>query len=118
MTQAVAGASVRTLCQTGDSLILAATAKAYNKKVEGKVVEKGVGFPTCVSVNNCICHHSPLASDPDVTLADGDLVKMYVAQGVMLLCAYVCAVCKFQTVRLLLFSSICRHSLRLTTRRS
>lgn len=72
----VAGASVRDLCIEGDALIIEATSKAYNKKVDGKAVEKGVGFPTCLSVNHVICHHSPLASDPDVVLAEGDMVKM------------------------------------------
>jgi methionine aminopeptidase len=36
----------------------------------------GIAFPTCVSVNNCICHFSPLKSDPDVTIKNGDVVKM------------------------------------------
>lgn len=72
----IVGASVRALCIEGDSLILEATGKAYNKKVDGKAVEKGVGFPTCLSVNHIICHHTPLDSDPDVVLADGDMVKI------------------------------------------
>ena len=33
-----------------------------------KKVQKGIAFPCCVSVNNCICHFSPMNSDPDVTL--------------------------------------------------
>ena len=37
----------------------------------------GIAFPTCVSVNNCVCHFSPLNSEPDILLNDGDLVKMY-----------------------------------------
>ena len=37
---------------------------------------KGIAFPTCISVNNCVCHFSPLMSEPDITLQDGDLVKM------------------------------------------
>ena len=36
----------------------------------------GIAFPTCISVNNCVCHFSPLKSDADVTLHTGDLVKM------------------------------------------
>ena len=36
----------------------------------------GIAFPTCISVNNVICHYSPLFSEPDSTLADGDLVKI------------------------------------------
>ena len=36
----------------------------------------GVAFPTCISVNNVICHYTPLLSEPDTNLADGDLVKI------------------------------------------
>lgn len=39
-------------------------------------VPPGIAFPTCISVNNCVCHFSPLLSEPDITLNDGDLVKM------------------------------------------
>lgn len=39
-------------------------------------MRKGVAFPTCVSVNHVICHFSPLKSDPDVILSDGDVVKV------------------------------------------
>lgn len=40
----------------------------------------GLGFPTSVSVNNCVAHFSPLASDPlsSQTLAKGDVVKLHV----------------------------------------
>lgn len=40
----------------------------------------GLGFPTCVSVNNCVAHYSPLASDSlaEQTLAKGDVVKLHV----------------------------------------
>lgn len=40
-----------------------------------KKIERGVAFPTCVSVNNTVCHFSPLASDESV-LQEGDIVKM------------------------------------------
>ena len=36
----------------------------------------GIAFPTCLSLNNCICHNSPLESEPEVKLKTGDLVKM------------------------------------------
>jgi len=38
----------------------------------------GISFPTCVSVNNIICHFSPLPSDDDglESLKNGDLVKI------------------------------------------
>ena len=29
-----------------------------------------------MSVNNCICHYSPLFSEPDTILANGDMVKI------------------------------------------
>lgn len=52
------------------------TVKVFKKEKE---LKKGVAFPTCLSVNNCICHFSPLVSDADVELKDGDVVKMYVS---------------------------------------
>ena len=44
-----------------------------------KKIERGVAFPTCISVNNTVCHFSPLVSDetvcregkiPDLSQAD------------------------------------------------
>ncbi len=40
-----------------------------------KKIEKGIAFPTCVSVNNTVCHFSPLAGDETI-LATNDIVKM------------------------------------------
>ncbi|XP_057513211.1 ERBB-3 BINDING PROTEIN 1-like isoform X2 [Actinidia eriantha] len=40
-----------------------------------KKIERGVAFPTCISVNNTVCHFSPLASDETV-LEDGDMIKI------------------------------------------
>lgn len=36
-------------------------------------------MPTCLSVNNVVCHNRPIGSDPEVILADGDVVKMFVS---------------------------------------
>ena len=36
----------------------------------------GIAFPTCISVNNIVCHYSPLESDEKVALKLGDVVKM------------------------------------------
>ncbi|KAH3868579.1 hypothetical protein DPMN_031729 [Dreissena polymorpha] len=69
----VDGASVLSICMFGDDRLLAETGKVFKKEKEMK---KGIAFPTCVSVNNCICHFSPLRTDPDVTLKTGDLVKI------------------------------------------
>ena len=65
--------SVIKICETGDNLLLEETNKVFKKE---KDLKKGIAFPTCVSVNNCICHFSPLKSDPDVKLKDGDMVKL------------------------------------------
>ncbi|KAJ7340082.1 Proliferation-associated protein 2G4 [Desmophyllum pertusum] len=70
---ATADTTARTLCQMGDSLIEEETGKVYKKEKE---LKKGIAFPTCISVNNCVCHFSPLLSEPDITLNDGDLVKI------------------------------------------
>ncbi|XP_026092483.1 proliferation-associated protein 2G4-like [Carassius auratus] len=67
------GVSVLNLCEKGDAFIAAETGKVFKKEKE---IKKGIAFPTCVSVNNCVCHFSPLKSDPDYTLKDGDLVKI------------------------------------------
>ena len=66
-------ASVRDLCILGDKRLAEETGKAFKKD---KKLTKGIAFPTCISVNNCICHFSPLTSEPDVILADGDMVKI------------------------------------------
>uniref|UniRef100_A0AAR2LMW5 Peptidase M24 domain-containing protein n=1 Tax=Pygocentrus nattereri TaxID=42514 RepID=A0AAR2LMW5_PYGNA len=67
------GVSVLSLCEKGDAYIMTETGKVFKKE---KDMKKGIAFPTCVSVNNCVCHFSPLKSDPDYTLKDGDLVKI------------------------------------------
>lgn len=39
-------------------------------------MKKGIAFPTCLSVNNCVCHFSPVRSEVDVLLKSGDVVKI------------------------------------------
>jgi len=68
-----ASASVRDVCMLGDRRLTEETSKAFKKD---KKITKGIAFPTCVSVNNCICHFSPLVSEADVILAEGDMVKI------------------------------------------
>jgi hypothetical protein len=46
-------------------------------KYKGKKVEKGIAFPTCLSLNNCCGHFSPLKED-SIDLKEGDVVKMCV----------------------------------------
>ncbi|KXN80738.1 Proliferation-associated protein 2G4 [Leucoagaricus sp. SymC.cos] len=74
----VEGAKVIDLCIEGDKLLEQGTGVVYNKPVKGVKVNKGIAFPTCVSVNNAVAHFSPLPSDPQAaqTLAKGDVVKI------------------------------------------
>ncbi|XP_017484882.1 PREDICTED: proliferation-associated protein 2G4-like, partial [Rhagoletis zephyria] len=69
----VDGASVISICEFGDSQLLEETSKVFKKEKE---IKKGIAFPTCISINNCVCHFSPLKSDKDVTLKNGDMVKI------------------------------------------
>jgi len=70
--ESVAGKKIVELCALGDSLINEGVANIYNKAK----VERGVAFPTCVSVNNCVGHNSPLISEDSQTLQPGDVVKI------------------------------------------
>ncbi|KAK0204835.1 proliferation-associated protein 1 [Desarmillaria ectypa] len=76
----VEGAKIIDLCIEGDKLIEQGTGAVYNKAVKGVKVPKGLAFPTCISVNNCVAHFSPLASDPqsEQVLAKDDVVKIHV----------------------------------------
>ncbi|KAJ6699438.1 PROTEASE FAMILY M24 METHIONYL AMINOPEPTIDASE AMINOPEPTIDASE P [Salix purpurea] len=66
-------AKIVDICEKGDSFIREQTGNMY-KNVKKKI-ERGVAFPTCVSVNNTVCHYSPLASD-ESCLEEGDIVKI------------------------------------------
>merc|ERR1740117_2268927 len=58
------------------------TGKLYNKKIKGKgdekdkKIEKGISFPTCISVNEFVGHFSPMNKAESRTLKNGDLVKV------------------------------------------
>ncbi|RZC78065.1 hypothetical protein C5167_002276 [Papaver somniferum] len=67
------GAKIVDLCEKGDSYIREQSGSVY-KNVKKKI-ERGVAFPTCISVNNIVCHFSPLASDETV-LVQGDMMKI------------------------------------------
>lgn len=74
----VVGASVLELCKAGDQFVTDAVAGMYNKKVDGKIMPKGVGSPCCISLNNCVCSNCPMEGDT-VVLAAGDVVKIDLA---------------------------------------
>lgn len=68
------GESITNLCQIGDVLIDQQCASIYKTK---KLL-KGVAFPTNISVNNCVCHYSPYATESEVVKA-GDILKIDMA---------------------------------------
>jgi curved DNA binding protein len=67
-------ADVYTICQAVDAEIDVKLQKVYNSK-KTKKLERGIAFPTCISINNVVGHYSPLA-DESVTIKDGDMVKI------------------------------------------
>mmetsp|Transcript_104105 Transcript_104105/g.222417 ORF Transcript_104105/g.222417 Transcript_104105/m.222417 type:complete len:384 (-) Transcript_104105:123-1274(-) len=71
-------ADISTLCEMGDKILEDETGKLYNKKVKDRKIEKGVAFPTCMSVNELLGHFSPLKGESRL-LKDGDLVKIDMA---------------------------------------
>eukprot|EP00891_Asterochloris_glomerata_P003654 jgi/Astpho2/3654/Aster-07856 len=65
------GAKIVDICTKTDKLIEEATAREF----KGKNIEKGIAFPTCLSVNSIVGHFSPQADD-STRLAAGDMVKI------------------------------------------
>lgn len=74
----VVDADIATLCEMGDKIIEEETAKLYNKKVKEKKIEKGIAFPTCISVNELVGHYSPMKGE-STKLKQGDLAKVDLA---------------------------------------
>jgi len=70
----VVGADIYSICQTTDGFIEEEGKKVFNGK-KTKKLERGIAFPTCVSVNHIVGHYSPLA-DESTTLKEGDVVKI------------------------------------------
>lgn len=64
------GTLITDLCDIGDKFMTEAVAKEF----KGKEVEKGIAVPTCISVNHCVGHFSPVQSTQ--TIKDGDMVKI------------------------------------------
>eukprot|EP00898_Chlorokybus_atmophyticus_P004101 jgi/Chlat1/4692/Chrsp3S05623 len=70
-----AGAKVVDLCDKGDASVNQQLGSVFNKAVKGKKIDKGIAFPTCVSLNNCVCHFSPNVAD-ETTVQTNDVVKI------------------------------------------
>eukprot|EP00928_Gymnodinium_smaydae_P074339 TRINITY_DN573_c0_g1_i1.p1 TRINITY_DN573_c0_g1~~TRINITY_DN573_c0_g1_i1.p1 ORF type:complete len:408 (-),score=150.78 TRINITY_DN573_c0_g1_i1:95-1240(-) len=75
----VEGADIVALCEMGDNFMLEETGKLYNKKQkDGRKMEKGIAFPTCISVNDLLGHFSPLKGESKL-LQKGDITKVDLA---------------------------------------
>lgn len=70
----VPGADIYTVCQEGDKFMVEELQKVFSNK-KSKKLERGIAFPTCVSVNNIMGHYSPL-SDETTQLQEGDVAKI------------------------------------------
>lgn len=78
------GRKIADICEEGDRKIEEAVSKIYAKKK----IEKGVAFPTCISVNETVGHFSPLkAESPE--LKAGDAVKIDLGVHIDGMCAMV-----------------------------
>ena len=71
---AVPGADIATICATTDEYIEEEVKKTFASK-KSKKMERGISFPTCISVNAVMGHYSPLM-DESSQLAEGDVAKM------------------------------------------
>jgi len=71
-------ADIATLCEESDKLLEEETGKLYNKKVKDKKIEKGIAFPTCISVNEIVGHFSPFKGESR-QLKTGDVAKIDMA---------------------------------------
>lgn len=71
IAKCVDGANIAEVCNFGDLRIEEESKKIF----KSKKIERGIAFPTCISVNEICGHYSPLKSEPTF-LANGDVVKM------------------------------------------
>ena len=70
----VPGADIATICGTVDAMIEEEVKKTFASK-KSKNLERGIAFPTCISVNHIMGHYSPLI-DESTQLQEGDVAKM------------------------------------------
>jgi len=78
----VEGADIAELCALGDKILEEETGKLYNKKVKGRKIEKGVAFPTCISVNDLVGNFCPCLDTTKYTLKAGDVCKVELASHI------------------------------------
>jgi methionine aminopeptidase len=68
-TLCVPGTALLDICKAGDAFIEQGVAGIFRGKgKDGKPLQKGVAFPVCISVNEYVCHYSPLNSEDKVDI--------------------------------------------------
>eukprot|EP00746_Dinoflagellata_sp_MGD_P021181 gnl/MRDRNA2_/MRDRNA2_14941_c0_seq1.p1 gnl/MRDRNA2_/MRDRNA2_14941_c0~~gnl/MRDRNA2_/MRDRNA2_14941_c0_seq1.p1 ORF type:complete len:484 (+),score=62.06 gnl/MRDRNA2_/MRDRNA2_14941_c0_seq1:76-1527(+) len=78
------GADIHEICELGDRSMNDQCSQCYTKKEkvegkkEGRTVQKGIAFPTCISCNEISGHYSPLRNE-SLKLNAGDVVKIDMA---------------------------------------
>ena len=70
----IVGADIYTVCQAVDEMIETDIKKTFASK-KSKNLERGIAFPTCISVNHVMGHYSPLGGE-STQLVEGDIAKM------------------------------------------
>lgn len=77
---AYAGMSVFKLCQLGDAKVEKSVSTVFNKArtESGEKLDKGLAFPTCICVNNCAAHFSPVSEEESVDLSAGDIFTVQI----------------------------------------
>lgn len=62
--RAAVSTKVVELCAKGDDFLQERLKNTFNKpNKKGEKIEKGIAFPTCMSINNTVCHFTPVTGD-------------------------------------------------------
>lgn len=87
------GMAVHTLCALADAQMEKKAAGVYNKaRTEaGEKLDKGVAFPTCVSVGSCAAHFSPATAEEGGVLRAGECYTVHAAAHIDGYCAMAAA---------------------------
>ena len=65
----VDGADVSTVCGEVDTFIEAELLKVFSNK-KSKKLERGIGFPCCISINETMGHFSPALGDDSMKMTN------------------------------------------------
>ncbi|KNH04206.1 hypothetical protein XU18_4416 [Perkinsela sp. CCAP 1560/4] len=74
------GSMTKEICTACDEFIQSACEKVYTKTLDQytqSTLAKGISCPTCVSVNQVVCHFS--SSNESIELKEGDIVKISIS---------------------------------------